>query len=128
MKRNELYRCEICKMQIEVTVPPEVEAYIPFCCDREMKRQEMNSSDGAGEKHLPTVESINDGILVKVGSVPHPMTAEHHIEWIEVINGSYVNRCYLKPGDEPQAAFYVPLSPKLIIRESCNIHGVWQKS
>ena len=92
-----------------------------------MRLQKENSVDAAMEKHVPVVEALENGILVKVGEVAHPMTEEHHIEWIEVINGSYVNRCHLKPGDPPQAAFYVPLSPKLVIRESCNLHGLWKK-
>ena len=128
MKRSDLYRCPVCGLQIEVVVTAHADISAPVCCGQEMKLQKMNSTDGVAEKHLPVAESIENGILVKVGSIPHPMTEEHYIEWIEVINGSYVNRCYLKAGDQPQAAFYLPLSPKLIIRESCNIHGVWQKS
>ena len=80
-----------------------------------------------GGKHIPVLEEQGSGILVKVGSVPHPMEADHYIEWIEVINGSYVNRCHLKPGDAPQAAFYVPQQPGLEIRAYCNKHGLWKK-
>ena len=92
-----------------------------------MQLQQENSVEAAVEKHIPVVETLDNGILVKIGSIAHPMTEAHYIEWIEVINGAYVNRCYLKPGDLPQAAFYVPLSPKLVIRASCNIHGLWKK-
>ena len=92
-----------------------------------MTIQQPNTVDAAKEKHVPVVEVCEDGILVKVGSVPHPMEEDHYIEWIEVINGSYVNRFHLKPGDLPQAAFFVPNGPRLIIRESCNKHGVWEK-
>ena len=126
MKRNEIYRCSKCGLQMEITVCSDVVP--PVCCGIPMQLQMENSQDAAVEKHVPVVEAREDGILVKVGSIEHPMTEEHYIEWIEVINGAYVNRYYLKPGELPQAAFYVPLSPKLIIRESCNIHGVWQKS
>ena len=42
------------------------------------------------------------------------MEADHYIEWIEVINGDYVNRKYLNPGDKPEAEFYVTYSDKLI--------------
>ena len=47
----------------------------------------------------------NCSILVKVGSLPHPMEQEHSILWIEVINGDYVNRKYLHPGGVPEAEF-----------------------
>ena len=110
---------------MEITVCSDVVP--PVCCGIPMPLQMENSQDAAVEKHVPVVEAREDGILVKVGSVEHPMTEEHYIEWIEVINGAYVNRYYLKPGELPQAAFYVSLSPKLIIRASCNIHGLWKK-
>ena len=125
MKRNEIYRCSKCGLQMEITVCSDVVP--PVCCGIPMQLQMENSQDAAVEKHVPVVEAREDGILVRVGSVDHPMTEEHYIEWIEVINGAYVNRYYLKPGELPQAAFYVPLSPKLIIRASCNIHGLWKK-
>ncbi|MBR2625944.1 MAG: hypothetical protein IKD23_06070 [Lentisphaeria bacterium] len=125
MKRNEIYRCSKCGLQMEITVCSDVVP--PVCCGIPMQLQMENSQDAAVEKHVPVVEAREDGILVKVGSIEHPMTEEHYIEWIEVINGAYVNRYYLKPGELPQAAFYVPLSPKLIIRASCNIHGLWKK-
>ena len=41
--------------------------------------------------------------------------------------GNYLNRYYLKPGDKPQASFYVPNQPGLVAREYCNIHGLWKK-
>jgi superoxide reductase len=124
MKKMEIYRCSHCKLQLEVTAEAGVPA--PICCGEPMSLQVANTQDAAKEKHVPVLETPGDGILVKVGSVAHPMTEEHYIEWIEVLNGNYVNRCYLKPGDLPQAAFYVAKSPKLVVRASCNIHGVWQ--
>ena len=127
MKTNEVYRCSKCGLQMEVTSFGKGGVTAPVCCGIPMVLQQENTVDAAREKHVPVVEAREDGILVKIGEVPHPMSAEHYIEWIDVINGNYVNRCYLKPGDLPQAAFYVPLSPKLIIRESCNIHGLWKK-
>ncbi len=125
MKLMEVYRCQHCALQVQVTAGAGVPA--PICCGEPMALQLANTKeDVAKEKHIPVVETQGDGILVKVGSVEHPMTDAHYIEWIEVINGNYVNRYHLKPGDLPQAAFYVPKSPKLIVRASCNIHGIWQ--
>ncbi|MBU4485640.1 MAG: desulfoferrodoxin, partial [Candidatus Delongbacteria bacterium] len=51
---------------------------------------------------------------------------KHYIEWIEVINGTYSQKKYLKPGDKPQAEFYVPYSDKLIVKSYCNLHGLWK--
>lgn len=125
MKVSEIYRCSHCGLQVEITAAAPVNA--PVCCGEAMQLQNPNTNEnGAKEKHIPVLSDHEGGILVKVGEVTHPMTEEHYIEWIEVINGNYVNRYHLKPGDLPQAAFYVARSPKLVVRASCNIHGVWQ--
>ena len=127
MKNCDICRCAKCGLQLEVTCAGSKNIDPPVCCGEVMHLQKINAVDAAVEKHVPVVEAREDGILIRVGEVPHPMSPEHFIEWIEVINGAYMNRYHLKPGDLPQAAFYVPLSPKLIIRTSCNIHGLWQK-
>ena len=85
------------------------------------------SVDAAAEKHVPVVELKSQGIVVKVGEVPHPSTAEHFIEWIEVIDAARVYRQHLKPGAEPQAFFECSAKPGLIVRTFCNLHGLWRK-
>ncbi len=122
-QKLQVFKCMHCGLVVEVLGGGAV----PSCCGEAMRELKENTSDGAAEKHVPVVEQQGDGILVKVGSVAHPMEPDHYIEWIEVINGAYVNRYHLKPGDLPQAAFYVPLQPGLIVREYCNKHGLWKK-
>lgn len=125
MQKREMYKCAKCGMVIEVLDTGCCIA--PQCCGEEMKLLVAGSVDGAREKHVPVIEEQGDGILVKVGEIPHPMEEKHYIEWIEVDNGNYVNRYFLKPGDKPQAAFYVPNQPGLVAREYCNLHGLWKK-
>ncbi|MFA6716109.1 MAG: desulfoferrodoxin family protein [Victivallales bacterium] len=96
------------------------------CCGETMKPQKANTVDAAKEKHVPVLEARESGVLVKVGSAPHPMTEEHSIQWVEVINGDYVNRKYLHPGDAPEAPFYVGKQSGLIVRAYCNLHGLWE--
>ena len=96
------------------------------CCGEKMKLQEANTVDAAKEKHVPVLEECEGGVLIKVGSAPHPMTEEHSIQWVEVINGDYVNRKYLHPGNAPEAAFYVPKQKGLVVRAYCNLHGLWE--
>ena len=90
-----------------------------------MELMEEQNADSSVEKHVPVIEATDKGIKVTVGSTLHPMVDNHYIEWIEVINGDYIQRKYLNPGDEPVVEFYVPYSEKLIAREYCNIHGNW---
>ena len=119
---GQLYKCRHCGQVVEVLDG----GALPVCCGETMICQAANTVEASHEKHIPVVEVQDNGILVKIGSEPHPMTEEHYIEWVEVINGCYSNRYYFKPGDRPQAAFYVPMQPNLVVRAYCNIHGLWQ--
>jgi superoxide reductase len=95
------------------------------CCDQPMKLMEENTTDAALEKHVPVIEKTEDGIKVKVGSVPHPMQEEHYIEWIELIADGRAYRQFLNPGEEPEAVFNVE-AQSVTAREYCNIHGLWK--
>ena len=43
-----------------------------------------NTSEGATEKHLPVITKEGQHITVSVGSILHPMSAEHSITWISL--------------------------------------------
>lgn len=126
MKTRDIYRCKTCKLQLEVTAGANEQ--IPVCCGTQMELQTPNTVDAAKEKHVPVIEADGNGTLVKVGSVTHPATPEHFIEWIELICGNRVCRVQLSPTDAPQARFAVAYSPELKARISCNLHGVWQNN
>ncbi len=121
-KRNEIYKCDICGNVVEVTngVPVPL-----FCCGKPMTHLKENQTPGATEKHIPIVTSVEGGTRVSAGEVAHPMEDAHSIQWIEIINGSYIQRKYIEPGDKPYADFYVPYSEELTARVYCNIHGLW---
>ena len=123
MQKREMYKCAKCGMVIEVLDTGC--GIAPQCCGEEMKLLVAGSVDGAREKHVPVIEEQGDGILVKVGEIPHPMEEKHYIEWIEVDNGNYVNRYFLKPGDKPEAVFKTD-AEKVTAREYCNLHGHWK--
>jgi superoxide reductase len=95
------------------------------CCGQQMQLQTENSTDAAGEKHVPVIEKVDGGIKVKVGSVPHPMQPEHFIEWIQVIAGERAYRRFLEPGQAPEAQFPVD-AEDVVVREFCNLHGLWK--
>ncbi len=81
----------------------------------------------AKEKHLPVVESRPDGtILVKVGSVQHPMVPEHHISFIylETEHGGQMK--ILMPDEAPEAVFSPGTDKPVAVYEYCNIHGLWK--
>lgn len=122
-KVNDVFKCELCGNIVEML---HVGGGELVCCGKPMQKLEEKSTDASTEKHVPIIEDIDGGTRVYVGSTEHPMTDEHYIQWIELINGGYVNRKYLKPGDKPEALFYVKKSDSLVAREYCNVHGLWK--
>ncbi|MBW6431586.1 hypothetical protein K0A96_00185 [Patescibacteria group bacterium] len=94
------------------------------CCDKPMEKLVPNTVDAALEKHVPVIEYTDAGVLVSVGSEPHPMIDVHSIEWIEISYGARKERKHLKPGDKPEAAFKVE-SKDASALIYCNLHGLW---
>jgi len=120
-KINEVYRCNVCGNIVNVL---HAGAGTLVCCGQPMELLEANTIDAAQEKHVPVVEKIAEGFKVKVGSVEHPMTKEHYIEWIEIIADGKTYLEHLKPGQKPEAEFCV-LAKKITARAYCNLHGLW---
>ena len=121
-EKNGVYKCEACGNIVEVLHTGGGDL---TCCGQPMKFFAPNTVDAAKEKHVPVLTGNEKGIKVVVGTVPHPMEENHYIVWIEVANCPYVNRRYLKPGEAPEAEFYVPMQPYLEVRSYCNVHGLW---
>jgi len=87
---------------------------------------EPKKEEEGNEKHLPVVEKIGDNkISVKVGSVEHPMTEKHYIQWIFIENGDRYQIKTFEPKDKPEAEFDVDLDQPVKVYEYCNIHGLW---
>jgi superoxide reductase len=119
---NEVYRCSVCGNLVEVV---NAGAGTPVCDGQPMTKLVENTTDASREKHVPVVEKTATGILVKIGSVPHPMEEKHYIQWIEVIADGRTMRAYLKPGMKPEASFTCKAAT-FTVREYCNIHGLWK--
>lgn len=122
-KLNQIYKCNVCGNIVEVLHAGAGEL---VCCGEPMELKTANTADASREKHVPVIEKTVDGVRVRIGSEPHPMIAEHYIEWIEIIADGRVCRHMLKPGDKPEAEFRT--QAKVIeAREYCNLHGLWSK-
>lgn len=121
-KRNEIFRCKACGIMVAVLHDG---AGALVCCGHPMERMTENTVDAAKEKHVPVIEKIAGGYLVKVGSVAHPMEEKHYIDWIELIADGKSYRQFLKPGESPEARFMVE-AEHVSAREFCNLHGVWK--
>ncbi|MGB9553369.1 MAG: desulfoferrodoxin [bacterium] len=121
--RREVYKCMVCGNIVEV-LHEGVGTLV--CCGQPMSKMVEKVQEAGNEKHLPVLERLDSGTLIKVGSIPHPMEEKHYIEWIEAFRkDGQVWRVFLKPGNAPEAKIEWSMDELLEVREYCNIHGLW---
>ncbi|SHO50236.1 desulfoferrodoxin [Desulfopila aestuarii] len=121
-KKMAVYKCNACGNIVEVLTAGGGDLN---CCGAPMVEMTENTTDAAVEKHVPALEKKDNGWQVNVGSVDHPMTTEHFIEWIELIVDDTVYRQFLKPDSKP-AAFFPIAADKVSAKAYCNLHGLWK--
>lgn len=118
------FKCEHCGNIITFV---ENKGVPVMCCGQKMTELVPSSTDAATEKHVPVVDKKGNEVLVKVGSVQHPMLEEHYIQWIAVATENGVQIKYLKPGTGPEAVFVLAEGEKIVdVFEYCNLHGLWK--
>ena len=119
---TKFYKCNHCGNVIEKVVDSKVPV---VCCGEKMEELIPNTVDASNEKHVPVVTRLDDcRIKVKVGSVPHPMTPEHHIAFVYVETENGGIRINLK--DKPEAVVCVCTEKPIAVYEYCNLHGLWK--
>ena len=97
-----------------------------MCCGQKMEALVPNTTEAAGEKHLPVVTVDGATVTVKVGEVAHPMTDEHYIQWVYIETENGGQRRALKPGDKPEVTFCVGEDKPIAVYAYCNLHGLWR--
>ena len=75
------YKCAVCGKIITLQ---DGDDNIPtVCCGQQMKEYLPNTTEGAGEKHLPTYSyKDKDTLVVSIGAIVHPSMENHYIKWI----------------------------------------------
>ncbi len=121
-QKFEIYKCEVCGNIIEDLHEGIGEL---VCCGQPMKLIEEKIQEEGNEKHKPVIEKGEQGVVVKVGSIPHPMEEEHYIEWIEISTDKGESKKFLKPGEPPEIMFPVKVE-NIKARAYCNVHGLWK--
>ncbi|MBR4824945.1 MAG: desulfoferrodoxin [Spirochaetaceae bacterium] len=117
------YRCKVCGKIIAMVKETSVPT---ICCGEPMTEIVPNTTDAAVEKHVPVIAKKGSSVEISVGSVEHPMSAEHFIEWIAIQTKNGNQRKLLKPGDSPKAAFALVDGDEVIKAYAyCNLHGLW---
>ena len=125
MKEPKFYKCAHCG---NIITKIEDKGVPVFCCGQKIDELVPNTSDGAGEKHVPVVEVNGKEVKVVVGEVTHPMIEEHHIAWIYLYTNKGGQFKYLDHTGAPEAVFALAEGEELIAAyEYCNLHGLWKK-
>lgn len=121
----EFYRCKECGNLI--VFMNEEHPVIPLCCGTRMQLLKANTQDGAAEKHVPVLVMEDSDIHVSVGSIFHPMTADHFIEFIVLETNCGFQKRTLHPEEKPQCAFTLAEGEvPQVVYAYCNLHGLWK--
>jgi len=123
--KGKFFICETCGNLVELTLKG---GGTLVCCGKEMKELNANVEDASLEKHVPEVTVDGNKVKVQIGSVIHPMTEEHYIQFIYLETKLGIQRKCLSPGEEPVAEFVLAEGDEPVTAyEFCNLHGLWKK-
>jgi len=118
------FKCDICGNIIAMVHSSGAPV---SCCGQKMTEIIPGTSDGAVEKHVPVYEVKENKVHVTVGSVAHPMTEAHYIQWISLQTKQGNQRKELKPNQEPKVCFSLCEGDEVIaVYAYCNLHGLWK--
>ncbi len=118
------YRCPICGQIVAIVKKTGVPL---VCCGKPMQEIVPGTTDASVEKHVPVYEVKDGKVSVKVGSVAHPMTEEHYIEWVSLKTKFGNQRKALKPGDSPEVSFLIEKDDEVeAVYAYCNLHSLWK--
>ena len=124
MKQMRFFICDHCKNLIGVIH----DAKVPMmCCGQKMTELVPGTVDASLEKHVPVVTVDGNVITVNVGSVTHPMTEEHLIEWVYLQTNRGGQRKNLTAGSAPVVTFAVTDETPVAVYAYCNLHGLWKQ-
>ena len=121
----EFFKCNHCGQIIKKVVDTNVAV---VCCGSKMEKLVPNTTDAAKEKHVPLIDIDDNIVRVVVGSVEHPMTEAHLIEWIILLTDKGSYKYNFKANDKPECKFILRKDEKVIHAYAyCNLHGLWKK-
>lgn len=124
MNESKFYRCERCGNIVGLI---ENGGGQLVCCGQKMTKLEAGVVEASREKHIPVAEVSQGAVKVTVGSVLHPMSEEHSIEWIYLETNKGGQRRGLKPGEAPEAVFALADGEVAVAAYAwCNLHGLWK--
>ncbi|MBQ7356760.1 MAG: desulfoferrodoxin [Clostridia bacterium] len=120
---NKFFICEKCGNLVGMIN----ESGVPIkCCGQNMTRLEAGTVEASREKHIPVVTVDGKTVTVNVGSVEHPMVAEHSILWVYLETTRGGQRKCLEVGKAPIVTFALADEEPKAVYAYCNLHGLWK--
>lgn len=117
------YICERCGNLVEKIHASGVDM---ICCGQKMTELIPGTVDASREKHIPVAEVKGNSVKVTVGSVSHPMSAEHSILWVSLETDKGVHRKNLAVDGTPEVIFTLDDEKPVAVYAYCNLHGLWK--
>ena len=102
------FQCPDCG---KILIPDRSEDFEP----KKLTELVPNTTDAAGEKHVPVIRVNGNSVKVEVGAVAHPMLDAHYITFIVLETSQGYQNFALADGETVVAAY-----------EYCNLHGLWK--
>ena len=116
------YKCNHCGNVITKVIDTKVPV---VCCGEQMKELVPNTTEAAVEKHIPVVKVEGNKVTIQVGSVEHPMTEEHYIEFVAVEFNDRDGIIHLKPNQKPIVELQLKSGQEIKkVYAYCNLHGL----
>lgn len=122
--KQRFFICEHCGNMVAFVK----ESGVPvMCCGSKMTEVVPNDFEAATEKHIPVYRVEDNKVYVTVGSVEHPMTEAHYIEWISLQTTYGNQRKVLTPTSKPEAVFALCEGEEVeAVYAYCNLHSLWK--
>ena len=97
------------------------------CCGEDMQEIIPGTTEASEEKHIPVYKTEGGIVTVSVGSVEHPMVAEHYIEWVCIESADGFQYKRLSPNTPPKAEFSLSKGDSVkAVYAFCNQHSLWK--
>ena len=124
MCEKKFFVCERCGNLVELV---EHGGGQLVCCGQKMTCLEAGVVEASREKHIPVVSVSENAVHVSVGSVAHPMSAEHNIGWVYLVTDKGIQRKALAKDGAPEADFVLSDGEVALAAYAwCNLHGLWK--
>lgn len=123
MKETKFYICEKCGNIITLV---EKSGAPVSCCGQHMTELKAGTVEASREKHIPVATVADGKVKVCVGSVSHPMTAEHNIGWVYLETDKGHQLKYLESDAAPEVEFAIGDEKPVAVYAYCNLHGLWK--